>query len=411
MMDDGPRFPSREQNEDRQVSMKANLAIPESNDDITVSWMQQALTAGVASAIPAVKDVVVEDIGAGVGMLGEVLRCHLTYEDGTAVAPETVIVKLPSSQPKNRRMSKRLSLYKREYDYYRHLAPNAPIRSSKLLYGDFEDGSQRFVLVLEDLRGMETTDELTGASAEQAKRAIRAVARLHGHFWNKVDRPPLSGLHDSTNPKNRLLVQSVYLAHLVPTLKHFGRIFSDEMRQLAEAYGSRVADHMSDLAVSPKTFIHGDFRLDNMFFGNGEDFAVIDWQVSGLAGGLYDVAYFLAGSVSSAVRREIEREALEEYHDIVCSMGAKDFALEACWRLYRSNILARLLISVLGCGGLDLTEERSRKLAEVSLRRTLTAIEDLEAGQFLPARRPFFSFANTFSTLSRGAYRVYKALR
>lgn len=63
------------------------------------------------------------------------------------------------------------------------------------------------------------------------------------------------------------------------------------------------------------------------------------------------------------------------------------------------------------CGGLDVSAERTRALAESGLRRTLAAIEDLEAADFLPPRRPFLSGANLFSALSSCAYRIYRAVR
>ena len=114
--------------------------------------------------------------------------------------PATVIVKLPSSKLKSRRLCKRFSLYKREYDYYRRLAPHVPLRTPTLLYGDYEPRNDRFVLVLEDLRAMATADQIVGASAEQAKRAIRGIARLHGHYWNKVDQAALSGSRNELSP-------------------------------------------------------------------------------------------------------------------------------------------------------------------------------------------------------------------
>ena len=404
-------------------------AIPESAAAVTVDWIQQALAAGGALDIPTLEDVVVEPIGTGLGLLADILRCHLTYHDGVgesigrgtpdvgsarSKAPATVIVKLPSSELKSRRLCKRFSLYKREYDYYRRLAPHVPLRTPTLLYGDYEPRNDRFVLVLEDLRAMATADQIVGASAEQAKRAIRGIAKLHGHYWNKVDQPALSGFRDELSPKYRPLVQIVYLANLLPTLHRFGGVFSKETRRFAETYGPRVAEHMGVLAAGPKTFTHGDFRLDNMFFGEKEDFAVIDWQVSGIQSSLYDVAYFLATSVSSDVRRQIEREALEEYHDVVRGMGVRDFTFEECWRLYRHNIVGRLVTAIITYGGLDLNDERSYQLAEISLRRTLTAIEDLDAGELLPGRRTgrhrILVPASIFSSLSRGAYNLYKAL-
>ena len=388
-------------------------AMPENREAITVDWLRLALAAGGASNVPAIKDAVVEPIADGVGLLGEILRFRLVYEDDAAPGPESVIVKLPSTDRKTLRLCKQQMFYKREHDFYRLLAPHALVRTPSLLYGDFEARGQRFVFVLEDLRGMEAVDEIAGVDVEQVKRAVRAVARLHGGFWNKVDQPPASRMYDTASLKFRPLVQLVYLVSLVPTLKKFGDFFSDDMRRFAEAFGPRIADYMGDVAAGPRTIIHGDFRTDNMFFGEGggDDFALIDWQTSGIGSGLWDVAYFLAGSISTETRRRIEREVLEEYHETLCGMGVEDFTFDDCWRLYRQNVLARLIAPIMVCGGLDLADERGRRLIEASLQRTLAALEDLDAGEFLPKPRLFFGLANTFSTASRLAYRGYKALR
>ena len=387
--------------------------IPDGPTSITASWLKQALSAGVASDLPAIKEVDVEVVGAGVGLMGEVLRCRLTYEDDAPSAPGSVIVKLPSRHPKNLKMSKLLQLYKREHSFYIRLAPHVPIHVAALYYGDFEEKTHRFVLVLEDMRGMETGNRMEGATERQAKVAIRAIARLHGTYWNKVDQPPVAGMHYSLHPKYRPLVQLAYLRFLVPALKNFGDHFPEDMRRLAEAYGPRIADHMADVAAQPLTFGHGDFLIDNMFFGpdGSDDFAVIDWQVSGIGSGLYDVASFMSDSVSTETRRKIERETLREYHDVLCSAGVKEFSFEACWRLYRQNMLGRLLAPIVVCGGLDLSNERGRSLAENGLRKTLAAVEDLEAGEFLPTPRPLYTPANAFSILSRCAYKLYKTVR
>ena len=367
--------------------MGTKPAIPENENVITANWIQQAVVAGGRADFPAIREVVAEDIGAGVGMVGKILRCHLAYADSAPGGPDTVIVKLPSSHPETIRTARRLQLYQREYDYYRQLAPHVPIRSPALLYGDFDVPSHHFVLVLEDLRDLTAVDQREGASAARAKIAIRAVARLHGLYWENLNQPPVSGFHDSSNPERRPLVQAVYQASLLPALDRFGHLFSHRMRRLAEEYGPKVAAHMDDIAAGPRTFTHGDFRLDNMFFGAGntEGFAVVDWQVCGIASGLRDVAYFLSSSVATAVRREIEREALAEYHDIIRGMGAEDFTFAECWRSYRQNMLGCLQTPIIAGGQLDFASERSHQLAEVFLQRTLTAIDDLEAREFLPS--------------------------
>lgn len=392
--------------------------IPENADAITADWMRRALAAGGGADAP-VDDVVVSGVGAGVGLLAQILRCRLTRrdDDGVAAGPESVIVKLPSLEPKSLRMSRMQSLYKREFDYYRRVAPDAPVRSPRLLYGDFDKRGHRFVLVLEDLAHMQPGDHHAGATPEQARRAVRALAKLHGRYWHDVGRPPASspvaGFFDTMNPRLLPLLQILYLALLGPALRRFGDCFSDEMRGLAEAYGPLVSAHIGEVAATaPRTFIHGDYRLDNLFFGAGDDdVAVIDWQVSGLGCGLYDVAYFLGASVTTDIRRRIESDVLREYTDVLLGTGVTGFTFDDCRRLYRSHMLGRLLISIFVCGGLDMTDERNRRLAESGLRRTLAAIEDLEAAEFLPARRSLLSPGGLFSAVSRGTYRVFRALR
>ena len=399
--------------------------IPQNASEVTAQWMQKALVAGGASDLPPIKEIVLKEIDdGGVGIMGALMRCHLIYREHNPAAAETVILKLPSGRPKNLRMSKRLGLHKREYDFYRLAAPSTPVRSPTLLYGDFETSTDRFVLVLEDLRGMQMVSQFDGAGPEQAKRAIRAIARMHGTFWNRTEQPPLIGFHDALAPKRRAFVQFIYLANLVPAFERFGSFFSDEIRRLAEAYGPRIAHHIGQVAAGPKTLIHGDFRLDNIFFADDagtvehdpfergrEGVALIDWQLSGLSSPLYDVTYFLASSVTTDVRRQIEREALEEYTGIICDMGVQSFTLDDCWRLYRENMLGRLLTLVLVCGGLDPGDDRGRQLVEVGLQRNLAAIEDLDAAEFLPAPPSPFSRAGAFTAFSRGTYGLLNTLR
>ena len=390
-----------------------NPPIPESGSALTADWIEQALAAGGATGLPAIRDMLVEDIGTGSGALGEILRCTMRYENDGVGAPGSVVVKLCSSDKKSVRIARLLEMYKREYSCFRQLAPHMPINLPALLYGDLEEAGHRFVLVLEDLQGMEAMDQISGASAARARRAIRGVAELHGQFWNKLDQPPVSNFLASVRPQRRWVTQLLYLICLAPCMRRFGSLFSNRMRRLAEAYGPRVTAHMDELESGPQTLTHGDFRLENMFFGAGKSdaFTVIDWQASGLiANGLYDVAYFMVTSVSTEVRREIERDALEEYHDIVCRTGSKDFALADCWYSYRQSVLNMLVPCICACGGLDMTNPRMRELGETMVQRTLIAIEDLDAHEFLPGGGRPLAPARAFPILSSGAYKAYKVL-
>ena len=387
---------------------------------IDADWMQRALAAGGASACPAIGDVVVENLGSATNAFGTLLRCHLTTDGGLAADPATVIVKLPTADRRAFRFAKWLSMHERECLYYRRVARHARIRSPALLYGDFDEDTHRFVLVLEDLRDLEVPVQAAGVSAERAKLAVREIARLHGQFWGAVECPALSGCSDVLAPKFRRFMQIACLLCLPVVLERFGDSFSPQTRRLAEALGPRITAHLASVAAGPRTFVHGDYRGENLFFGpevgggasagggaGGDDFAVVDWQGCGLGAGLYDVAYFLGTNVVPGDRRRIEGEALEEYHDIVCRLGARDFTFDDCWRSYRQNMLSVLMPCILACGGLDLGNQRLHDLVKSGLERALAAMEDLDVAEFLPRGR-FLNVGNALSILSRGAYRAFR---
>ena len=419
--------------------MVTRPALYEGADEITADWMQQVLAAGGAAGSPTIRDVAVEDLGSATNAFGRLLRCRLTTGGGSAAVPASVIVKLSTADPTAFRFARWLSMHERECRFYRRLAPQARIRSPALLYCDFDEDTHRFVLVLEDLRdlGLEVPARLAGVEAGRARRAVREIAGLHGQFWGRVDHPALSGFPDVLGPKYARLLQIAYLVCLPVVLGRFGDCFSGGTRRLVEALGPRIGAHFAAVAAGPRTFVHGDYRGENMFFRAGDDggaganagsgsgsgsgsgaggeaggdFAVIDWQGCGLGAGLYDVAYFLGANVATDDRRRIEREALREYHDIVCRLGAEGFTFDDCWRAYRRNMLGVLVPLVLGAGGLDLEDRRLRDLVKSGLGRTLAAVEDLDAEEFLPADGGFLTADHFVSTLFRCGYRMYEVAR
>lgn len=386
---------------------RSGPGIPEASDNLTAEWLRAALVAGGRGNCPPIRHLSCQAIGEGVGLMAEILRCELTFGADDRRS-ESVIVKLPSAKARNRKLGQRWGLYGREFWFYRQLASASPIRSPALLYGDFDARTHRFVLVLEDLRGMAAGDQVQGATREQARRAVREAAKLHGKYWDRVGPLIASGFAATMAPRIWLGLQISYLLSLPRSLTRLSGSWPSEVQELAEEYGLRLMDHLGHLAKEPLTFVHGDYRLDNMFFDE-DGFAVVDWQNSAVSSGLYDVAYFLAGSVSTDVRRAVEREALLEYHDIVCGLGARDFPFERCWRLYRETLLGCLVLPVVVASWLEESPGRQRQLGDAIATRTAAALQDRDAGALLPPLPPFLSPAGLRRALCRGGYRVWRA--
>lgn len=102
-----------------------SLSIPGNGDALTVDWIQRALSAG--GDISFIRDVAVEDISAGSGAIGAVLRCALTYHHEDPDMPKSVVIKLSSDDKKSLRIARLLSMYKREYFCFRQLAQSIPM--------------------------------------------------------------------------------------------------------------------------------------------------------------------------------------------------------------------------------------------------------------------------------------------
>ena len=387
--------------------MTSRPSVPSDPHDITVAWIRQVLTNSNGIDPRELLAAQVEPVVSGRGLLSAVFRCRLTWTRSAPHQPSSVIVKFHSADRKTFRLARLLKLYRREYDFYRRVRPFADIRSPALLYGDIAAVSHRFVMVLEDLAHLQSATQADGASPVQAIHAVRAAARMHARYWNDFGRPELSGVPDYTR-QYRVLAQLGYLLNLTPTLQRFGNLFSPETRRLAEEYGARIANHLAQISEGPKTFTHGDFRVDNLFFDgtSPDDVVAIDWQNCGMHSGLRDITYFLSTSVTTQTRRSIERDVVGEYHVALLEAGVTGYSLDECWHDYRQVMLSCLIGPVFTCGSLDLTDDASRRTMEIGLSRTLSAIEDLHSEEFLPDRPRAFSVGNVASTVTAGAVRA-----
>ena len=92
----------------------------------------------------------------------------------------------------------------------------------------------------------------------------------------------------------------------------------------------------------PRTLCHGDYRLDNLFFGvrpDHEPIRVVDWQIVSQCVGTYDVGMFLSQSVAPSIRREIELDLLRAYHDRLLEHGVRGYTFADCIDDYRWTLL------------------------------------------------------------------------
>ncbi len=361
-------------------------SIPSGPQDLTPAWLTDALRSGGAIKKASVASFDANVIAEGVGFMGQLAKIRLAYDQSEEGAPQSLVAKLPAAAPENREVAMFFRFYEREVRFYEQVAPSVALRTPRPYFSHFDPKSGDFALLLEDLAPARVGDQLAGCSLEQADLAIKELAKFHAAWW---DHPRLEELDWMPSIDADWYVQAVedgYAKAWGPFMDFFGKRLAPELREVGEQYGKRVGRLMNTFASKPCTIIHGDYRLDNLFFdpAGGTSLSVIDWQISARARGVFDLAYFLAGTLPSEERRARERDLVRMYHDILTERGVSGYTFDQCWEDYRRSLLFLLSYTVIGIGSLDLANERGVELFTTIATRTMAAISDQNAGELLP---------------------------
>jgi hypothetical protein len=211
---------------------------------------------------------------------------------------------------------------------------------------------------------------------------VQALAVHHAAWWASPELPSMPWAVRVADPPNPQA--------LVPALRQSWPIIESRFCHLLRGPMAAAARHMPDAVVPlmerlsqpPVTLLHGDHRLDNLFFSD-EDVAVLDWQITGTGRGPYDLAYFLSQSLVPEERKGLEHDLVAVYHDTLVANGVQGYSFDECWEDYR---LATLFVSVypLNAGSVDLVNDRAVELFTAMLDRSVSAILDLDALELMP---------------------------
>ncbi len=359
------------------------LPLPQSFADLSPAWLTQALRSTRAVKAATVVTCDKETIGVGVGFMGQLARCRLTYDRAEPGAPASIVAKLPAPAAENRAIADLFDFYEHETSFYRELAGQTPVRTPALYYGDFDPEGKKFVLLLEDLPPS-TVDQVAGCGASEAGLAMGELAKVHGAWWEDPRLGALSWVPWSNYDVRAQAAQGAYLQAWGPFVQYFGGGLPPAMLELGEKFGPKAAAVLDGFGGSPWTLVHGDYRLDNLFFGADGSLTVIDWQIVSRGRGAFDVGYFITGSLTAVDRRALEMDLLREYHGRLLAAGVKGYDFDRLFEDYRRAVLFSFLYAVIVLGQLDTNNERGLAVFEATLERTVTAILELNAGEMLP---------------------------
>lgn len=360
--------------------------LPKGPSEISADWLTEVLhSSGALPEAGSVASIARTPVGEGVGMLSEIEFLDLTYQGEAAGAPSSVVVKFPTPNEQNREVAKHFNVYSREVRYYAELdavsSATCPVIHLSAIEGDTD-----FVIVMENLSAYDMGDQVVGANLEQTQRGVDLLAALHASFWGKLSSNEYDWLPRSSASQNAENMHGGMQAGWDTAMEIFGQHVTDGVRNMKDAYIAAVPGLQARLDAEPVTLVHGDFRLDNLFFGNQPDHypvAIIDWQGPLRGRGIHDVAYMLCQSTQTEVRREHEQDIVRRYVDALAAAGVEGYGFDEAWEDYRVGVLYLWTYAMVIAGTLDATNERGNAWMAEMIKRNVAAIEDLNCFDLL----------------------------
>lgn len=181
-----------------------------------------------------------------------------------------------------------------ELAFYRDVA--SPCRVPRLLAGDRRD--DEWILVLEDLEAAGFTEQYDEPRGPALDAILCWLAAFHAHFLDDVPAEPGTYWHIDTRRDELVAIEDYALRAAAPAIAE----------QLASARF--------------QTRVHGDPKEQNFLFTRAYDVAAVDFQYTGRACPMTDLAYLLYGRSDNP---HVHVDTYFRYLDA-------DVAIEAEWR-------------------------------------------------------------------------------
>ncbi len=136
---------------------------------------------------------------------------------------------------------------------------------------------------------------------DQHARFLRHMAALHAEFWEcgpEFDVVPAMHRYLELSPWMATAEASLGSTHLVPQLVAKGWPLLAQVAPAAAAVVTPLAHDpgplVEALAATPHTFVHSNWKLDNLGTDDAERTVLLDWEQPGCGAPLSDLAWYLA---------------------------------------------------------------------------------------------------------------------
>ena len=235
-------------------------------------------------------------------------------------------------------------LYDDETKFYRDLRADLDVETMTTYFADHVDGPAQFLIVGEDitLRGAQVPDAVEGLSVEQVDKLLTTLGQVHAAYWGSPrleDGGDLCWLQDSVTGGFaeflrangfaiiRALVEAPYKTALLDAT-------GTDMDGIEAAFWS-LQERVSH---KPITVLHGDPHPRNTYVLPDGRMGVLDWQLIRRGSWSHDVGYALIAALPPDLRRDHERELLDNYRGRLLDADVASVPdREQMWTAYRES--------------------------------------------------------------------------
>jgi hypothetical protein len=236
------------------------LTIPRGPEDVTPEWLREAMTRGGGRLPTYIADVRWTRVATG--LLGNVVRLHLTYAGEAKGAPSTVIMKCGAPTPVARQLNRSQAYYKKEITFYERVATSGGVHVPSCYFTAYDAETGSGVLLLEDIVDGRSVHEVEGCVAAELIAAVGAIVSFHSKWWDSaVSEFGFPAWNDEPG----------YSALYAQVRKWFTEFYAryPENRTVAELGPKLVAFYpqvVAHVAKPPLSLCHSDYRLANVLF-------------------------------------------------------------------------------------------------------------------------------------------------
>ncbi|MFV0495042.1 phosphotransferase [Mycobacterium sp.] len=349
--------------------------------DLTVEWLTAVLGSG------DVRDFTVERIGTG--QMSQCYRVGLQYAATDSADPghrrQSVVLKVAATDPVSRQTGLAMGLYEREVRFYSDIAPRLGGAIAPCLHAAIDVAGAAFDLLLADAVPATSGDEITGATADQALVAVRALGELHGPLLGDAALADAQWLNRES-PLNQAMIAALYAGFV----DRYDDRMTPEERDICERLVGAFDAYLAQEAARDdlRGLVHGDYRLDNLLFGDDgaeRELTVVDWQTVSWGPAFTDLAYFLGCALPEQDRRDQCETLLNSYRE---ALGPQAPVTVADIREgVRRQSFFGVVMAIVSAMLVERTDRGDRMFLAM-LARHCAHVRDTDALAILPAAAP-----------------------